>query len=148
MVKKLLLAAAALITAAGIAWAATVTSDGSVTTPVVLYSFGGVAQGYAAGGSLNTTTGVSRVAMEEGWTTTLNMTAATQVRTGGGRAYKISVITAGAVGQLCDTTTACAAANVVMTVPAAVGVYEINWPFATGIRYEPGAAQVSSIVWQ
>lgn len=100
------------------------------------------------GSVANVGTGVPRVQIEAGYSSVLNMTAATQVKASAGRAFKISVVTAGAVGQLCDTATACAAANVVATIPAAVGVYDVNWPFATGIRYEPGAAQVSAITFQ
>jgi hypothetical protein len=117
--------------------------------PAGIYGWNGASWDRLRQGVSNNTlgTGVLRVQPETGYSSTLNMTAATQVKATAGRAYKISVVTAGAVGQLCDTTTVCAAANVVMTVPAAVGVYEINWPFATGIRYEPGAAQVSAISW-
>jgi hypothetical protein len=116
---------------------------------VATYGFNGTTWDRFRSGAAgnNVATGVLRAQTEEGYSSTLNMTAATQVKATAGRAFKISVVTAGAVGQLCDTATACAAANVVMTVPAAVGVYDINWPFATGIRYEPGAAQVSAISW-
>jgi len=80
--------------------------------------------------------------------TTLNVAVATQIKATAGQVFKISVVTAGSAGQLCDNNGACAAANVVATIPAVVGVYDIMWRFGTGIRVEPGTSQVVAISYQ
>jgi hypothetical protein len=36
----------------------------------------------------------------------------------------------------------------VFTIPAVVGVYEVNWPMQAGIMIAPGAAQVVAVAWQ
>lgn len=100
------------------------------------------------GSSSTVGTGVARHQIEEGYLSSLNVAAATTVKATAGRVFKISVVVAGAVGQLCDVNGACAAANVVGTIPAVVGVYDFNWPMLAGIRVEPGAAQVIAISWQ
>jgi len=80
--------------------------------------------------------------------TTYNITAATTIKATAGQVFKLSVVVAGAAGQLCDVNGACAAANVIATIPAVVGVYDIQWHTNTGIRVEPGAAQTVAISWE
>ena len=77
----------------------------------------------------------------------LNVTAATVIKAGAGRVARINVTVAGAAGTLsdCATTGAASAANLIMVVPATVGIYNIEWPFALGLVYTPGASQVASI---
>jgi hypothetical protein len=116
-----------------------------------------IGQGYSFGASLweaNKTalgsfTGVGKQAVqsEAGYSSSLNVTAATTVKATVGRIFRVAVVTAGVAGQVCDSATVCAAANVVFTIPAAVGIYDLNWPMLTGIRIEPGAAQVVAVSW-
>lgn len=132
-----------------------VPSDGSNQQSLFTTSFGMVFNGTtwdrvrSAGANLGAaSTGTISVNINEGFTSALNVTIATTIKSGAARLYKISVVTAGAVGQVCDTATACAAANVIGTIPATVGVYDFNWPVLTGIRIEPGAAQVVAVSYQ
>lgn len=80
---------------------------------------------------------------------TLNISAATQIKVGTGKVIKVSVNVAGAVGTIndCATTGAAAAANQIGVIPAVVGVYTFDWPFFTGLVIAPGAAQVVSVSW-
>jgi hypothetical protein len=80
----------------------------------------------------------------------LNITTATVVKAAPGRVATVSVIVAGAVGTLNDTTTtgAVAAANEIMVIPATIGVYRLDWPVINGIVVVPGAAQVVSVSYQ
>ena len=82
------------------------------------------------------------------YSSALNITTATQVKSTLGQTFMLSVVVPGAAGQLCDVNGACAAANVVATIPAVVGVYTINWHHAAGIRVEPGAGQTLAISYQ
>lgn len=109
------------------------------------YMLSGLTAASGVGGGSNNSFATQSVAANS---TNLNITAATQIKPSSGQVFKLSVITAGVAGQLCDNNGACAAANVVATIPAVVGVYDIMWRFGTGIRVEPGAGQVLSISWQ
>jgi hypothetical protein len=85
-----------------------------------------------------------------GRTSKLNITAGTVVKTGSGRLATFTVIVAGAVGAIYDTTTtgSVAASNEIAVIPATIGVYQINWPVLNGIVVVPGAAQVVSVSYE
>jgi hypothetical protein len=74
----------------------------------------------------------------------------TVVKTGPGRVVRVSVTTAGAVGQINDASSVAnaAASNLIGVVPAVVGIYYFDWPVLNGIVYQPGAAQVASITYE
>ena len=79
----------------------------------------------------------------------LNITAATVVKPTPGTLFRFSVTTAGAAGAVYDanTTGGNIAANLIATLPATVGVYELEWPCSNGILVSPGAAQVVSVAF-
>lgn len=85
-----------------------------------------------------------------GYSSSLNINASTVVKSSAGRLVTVSVITAGAAGAVHDVTTtgAAAAANQVGVIPAAVGLYNFDWPMSNGIVYILGAGQVVSIKYQ
>jgi hypothetical protein len=88
-----------------------------------------------------------------GTSTSLNITSATVVKTvsaGAKRIVKFIVTTAGAAGGIYDasTTGGNAAANLIAIMPATVGIYEVNFPVASGILVTPGASQVVSVSYQ
>lgn len=85
-----------------------------------------------------------------GTATSLNITAATVVKEGIGRIVRFVVTTAGAAGALYDSnsTSGAAAANLIAVMPATVGIYELNFPVASGILVVPGASQVVSTSYQ
>lgn len=116
------------------------------------YSFNGTTwdrnRNYAGTTAGSVATGVPAVVAYSGFSTSLNIAAATTVKASPGHIFKVSVVTAGAAGQICDSATTCAAANVVATIPAVVGVYDINFPALVGIRVETGAAQVVAVSFQ
>ena len=76
-----------------------------------------------------------------------NITAATVVKAAPGRLAFVSVLVAGAAGAVYDSisTSGNSAANEVFVIPAAVGIYYLDWPLATGLVVAPGAAQVVAI---
>lgn len=85
-----------------------------------------------------------------------NIAAATQVVTvppdsvrGSARLVKVIVTTAGAVGAIYDAANVAGAtaANLVFVIPAAVGVYPIDWPIVAGIYVAPGAAQILNVCY-
>lgn len=78
-----------------------------------------------------------------------NITAATLVKAGIGRIVRFNVTVAGAAGTINDaaTTGGAAASNLIAAIPAAVGIYELDWPVANGIVVTPGAAQVVSVAF-
>lgn len=77
------------------------------------------------------------------------LSASTVIKTGKGRLGRVSVTTAGAVGAVydCATVGGVGASNLIGVVQAAVGVYDFDWPFFTGLVYVPGAAQVVSLTY-
>lgn len=78
----------------------------------------------------------------------LNIAVGTAVKGSAGRVHRVSVVTAGSTaGTVSDSATVLgvAAANLVMTIPNAVGVYELEWPCANGITVIPGMGQVIAI---
>ncbi len=82
--------------------------------------------------------------------TTLNITAATAVKATSGRVTRACVTVAGSTAGTindCATTGAAAAANAVAAIPNTVGVYYIDWPFATGIVVVPGTGMTVAINW-
>lgn len=85
-----------------------------------------------------------------GRTSKLNITAATVVKVGTGRLATVTVLVAGAVGTVNDTTTtgAVAVGNQIAVIPAAIGVYTLNFPILNGIVVAPGAAQVVSVAYE
>jgi len=85
---------------------------------------------------------------EQGQTSTKNVSASTVIKATAGRVFRVSVVTAGsAAGAVHDTTTtgAVAAANKIATIPNTVGIYDLNWPCASGIVLVPGTGQVLAI---
>lgn len=86
----------------------------------------------------------------QGTSTLLDISAQTVVKSTPGRAVKVSVLVAGAVGTIndCATAGAVATANEFFVIPATVGVYALDWPCLAGIVVSPGAAQVVSIVYE
>lgn len=83
----------------------------------------------------------------KGLSSRLNLAAGTLIKLGAGRIAKVNVTVAGAVGSIYDfgATSGVSAATLIALVPAVVGSYDIDFPFATGLVYVPGAAQVASI---
>lgn len=91
---------------------------------------------------------VNGLVPEEGVNATLNITAATVVKSGPGRLMRVSVITAGsAVGKAYDTnaTGSVDASNQIGTIPNTVGTYVFNWPCFDGITIVPGTSQVLAV---
>lgn len=82
-----------------------------------------------------------------GTRSSLNITAAAVVKATPGRIAKLVVTTAGAAGTVndCITTGAAAAGNLIATIPATIGIYDLDWPCLVGITITPGAAQVVSV---
>lgn len=88
------------------------------------------------------------VTVGKGTTSVLNITAATVVKSVGGRVAKVSVLVAGSgVGAIhnCATTDAVATANKLAVVTDTVGVYDIDMPCSTGITVVPGTGQTLAV---
>ena len=88
-----------------------------------------------------------------GTKSSLNITTATVVQTvaaGAQRIVKFAVTVAGAAGGVYDasTTGGASAASLIAVMPATVGVYDVNFPVASGIVVSPGASQVVSVSYQ
>lgn len=95
-------------------------------------------------------TGVQAVANFPGQAAALNIAGATVVKSSAGRCVRVSVLVAGAAGTVNDvaTTGAASIANQIFTIPATVGVYEVNWPCGVGIVVIPGAGQTVAVCYQ
>jgi hypothetical protein len=106
----------------------------------------------ASGPAGNTTNGIAAVVSYQGSSTALNITGASNAKASAGRFFKAIVIVAGSTAtNICDTTTACAAANTVLSIPstAVVGqIYDVNAPMTTGIRIEPGTGATINVIYQ
>ncbi len=79
-----------------------------------------------------------------------NITAATLVRAGPGRAVRVNVIVAGsAAGSVndCATTGAAATANATAAIPNTLGSYMVDMPHALGIVVVPGTGQTLCIAY-
>lgn len=77
----------------------------------------------------------------------LNLSAATVVKASPGTVFRVVVNTAGSTaGGIYDaaTTSGNTAANRVATIEAA-GVYDLSFPCANGILFEPGSGMVASV---
>lgn len=100
----------------------------------------------AAGVTPNTPAGVDKIPNAQ---TLLNITTNTVVKQGACRCARIHVIVAGAVGAAYDaaTTGTEAAGTEFFVIPAAVGIYEVDWPCFTGLAIAPGAAQVVAVAF-
>jgi len=64
------------------------------------------------------------------------------------RIHVITVTTAGTTaGAIYDASsiTTIGAANLIVTIPATVGIIDLNWPTTNGIVYVPGSGQIASI---
>lgn len=70
---------------------------------------------------------------------------ATLVKSGQGRLATVIVTTAGAAGKIYDANAATATTGLIYIIPAAIGVYVVNFPVGLGIVVAPGAAQVVSV---
>jgi len=85
---------------------------------------------------------------EDGRLANYNVTSSTVIKATAGRAFRVAVVVAGsAAGAIHDiaTTGGVANANRIAIIPNTVGIYEINWPCATGIVLVPGTGQTLSI---
>lgn len=107
--------------------------------------------GYAAPQKLDANGAV--IANTDGTKSRLNVTAATVVQTaaaGAQRIIRFVVTTAGAAGALYDasTTGGAAAASLIAVMPATVGIYDLNFPIASGVLVVPGSGQVVSVSYQ
>lgn len=82
----------------------------------------------------------------QGTQNVLNITTATVVKATKGRIGKVIVNTAGStVGTVSDSATTASAANLIYNIPDTVGIYDLNFPCATGILITPGTGQVLSV---
>lgn len=81
----------------------------------------------------------------KGYRQNYNISSSTVVKSGGGRVAKVSVIVGGAAGTLNDCITGPGQANQIWAIPATAGIYDIDWPFATGLTVVPGASQVVAV---
>ena len=93
---------------------------------------------------------MSRVQPESGQSATLDVTAATVIKSSAGRSFKVVVLVAGsAAGALYDaaSTTGNTIANQLMVIPTTVGVYTIDAPHANGIVLAPGTGQTLAIIY-
>jgi len=85
-----------------------------------------------------------------GNSTVLNITAATVVKALPGTVFTVnnSVLGTG-VGSIhdCATTGAVSAANLIGSIPEAIGPYSFTLPCAVGIVVVPGAAQVLAVAY-
>jgi hypothetical protein len=74
------------------------------------------------------------------------LTANTVLRTAAAKVVKVSVITAGTAGAIFDAASTGGTANrQIAAIPATVGVYELNWPCASGVVVNPGTGQTIAI---
>lgn len=66
---------------------------------------------------------------------------------GAGRLVTVSVITAAAGGKIYDTSSVSSAAdaNAIFSIPNAIGVTAVNFPFVNGLVIKPAAGSVISI---
>jgi len=89
-----------------------------------------------------------------GFNSSLNIAAATVVKTGRGRVACASIIVLGSTaGSIADTTTtgAVATANKVLVIPASAAIgttYCINFPVTNGIVVTPGTSGVIALSYQ
>lgn len=77
-----------------------------------------------------------------------DISAATVIKAAPGTVFRVSVTTAGtAAGAIYDAaaTNGNTAANLVATIPDAVGVTLLEWPCTNGILIVPGTGQVLSV---
>jgi hypothetical protein len=79
----------------------------------------------------------------------LDVTAASVVKATPGVLVTITVLVAGAAGAAYDSTSTSGntAADQICVIPAAVGIYALNWPCFNGIVIAPGASQVVSVAY-
>ena len=80
----------------------------------------------------------------------LNVTVATVLKVGSGAVGKVSVLVVGStVGTINDvaTTGAAAAGNLIAPIPMALGVINLEFPFAVGLVIVPGTGQVLSVAY-
>jgi len=107
--------------------------------------------GYAAPQKLDANGAV--IVNTDGTKSRLNVTAATVVQTaaaGAQRIIRFVVTTAGVAGALYDasTTGGASAASLIAVMPATVGIYDLNFPIASGVLVVPGSGQVVSVSYQ
>jgi hypothetical protein len=83
-------------------------------------------------------------------TSKLNIVGSVVIKATPGILVCYSVLVAGAVGAIHDTTAVAnaAAGNKIAVIPAAVGYTCGQFPFLTGLVIVPGAAQVLSVSYQ
>lgn len=82
--------------------------------------------------------------------TSLNIAAAAVVKATGGQLWTVNNSVLGtSVGSVhdCATTGAATAANLVASIPEAIGTYTYNMPFFVGMVVVPGTAQVLAVAY-
>lgn len=86
------------------------------------------------------------VVPERGNKSALNIAAGTLIP-GAKRVFTVSVSVAGAVGTVndCATVGAAAAGNQIGVIPAAIGIYQFDFPLGVALVVVPGAAQVVAV---
>lgn len=80
----------------------------------------------------------------------LDISAKTLVVAGVGRVARVSVTTVGSTAGVINdslTTAGTSSSNVIAAIPMAVGVYEIDFPFYSGLVITPGTGQVISVTY-
>lgn len=81
-----------------------------------------------------------------GLQTVSNISAATLVKSSGGRVCSVSVIVAGsASGTIYDVNNVLGTSNPVFKIPTTVGVTFVNMPTTNGIVVAPGSGQTVSV---
>jgi len=87
----------------------------------------------------------------KGLSASYNLTTGTTIKASPGRVAKISVIVAGsAAGTLNDVANygSASSSNEVMVIQNTVGVYDVDWPCATGISIVPGTGQTVAVSYE
>ncbi len=94
--------------------------------------------------------GGDQIVSAGGQRTALGLTTATVVKTGPGRACRVTVVIGGsAAGTINDvaTTSGASMLNAVGVLPTTTGTYQIDWPCQTGIVIIPGVGQTIAIAY-
>lgn len=83
----------------------------------------------------------------------LNLTSATVLNGAGlaGRIATVCVVVAGtAAGSVCDcpTTGAASLSNEIFSIPNTVGVYQLDFPYFTGLTVVPGTGQTITVAFR
>lgn len=99
----------------------------------------------------NSGTGNCVVTNYQGTQSALNITAATLVKAGLGRVFKIcNPVPGTGAGSVNDaaSTGAATTANQIMAIPPSPVCYDLNWPIASGLVVTPGTGQTLVVTYQ